>query len=756
MSMGSQNVKQVIIGRARLASIGVTIFALAIIARLIYVQYYQTFNGKLWKDRISGTRLKREEIPASRGNIYATDGSLLATSLPYYKVGFDPCAIRDSLTYYKYIGVAARQFAAYFGDAPAEVYLEKFNRAREEDDHHVPVPIRQRLVTFEERLMMREWPFFRRDTIINKKEIDRAKREGGKVPAPVRLIGGKFDVVYQRYKPFGNMALRTVGYLNAKDGNGLVGLEASFQKELAGRKGISLVKTLSHGYKMPVEDGSDVKPEPGMDIYTTLDVNFQDIAEATLRESLVANKADKGCVLIMDVQTGALKAVANLTNVKGQYVETFNHALAGRTDPGSTFKLATMMALLEDKAIRPTDIFDVGGGSIRYRTVTISDAGHRGYGKISAQQIFEKSSNVGIHLMMQKHFYKQPERYLRYLNQFRLTKPTGFQMKGETPPVIRTPSSKGWSKISLAFMAYGYEMQLTPLQMLTFYNAVANDGKWVRPMIVREIRSGADVVEEFKPYVDPNPIASASTIRQVKRMLEGVITNGTARGIGRTLTHYTIAGKTGTAQKLINGRYQPGIYYTSFIGYFPANKPRYSMLVVVDSPRGDNVDLLMGGAVAAPVFRAIADRIFAYDVTMHTPLKGQPSAPLKGEPMAGLATDMRTISAELNLPSQPDSDGWVRTESGSQWQKQLSKNRVPDLRGMTLRDALYMLENRGFSVRFQGVGKVVAQSVAAGEPLPQPRKITLTLKPSARPDSLLKQEPLPPVTPIAMGPGRRN
>ncbi|WP_234736646.1 penicillin-binding protein [Tellurirhabdus bombi] len=708
------NIKRDILNRAMIASIGLFLFAAAIIGRLVYVQFYQTYKGKPWKARIADYHIRKDTIPASRGNIYSSNGSVMATSLPYYYIGIDPRVAKDEYFESK-VDSLGLLLSRKFGEKSRQEYVDLIKSARANKRKYVMLT--RRKVTFQERLAILQWPFF-----------NRQKGSGG----------GKFDAIYQRYNPFGRMALRTVGYLNPESGRGLVGLEASFQKELAGKNGIGMVEVLSGGVKMPIEDGTDNRPEPGLDIHTTIDVNFQDMAESALKNTLESYNAEKGCVIVMEVQTGAIKAMANLSRSKNGYIENFNHGLAGRTDPGSTFKLASMLALLEEKAVRPDQVFNTGGGSVRFRGLPITDAKRGGYGALTAQQIFEKSSNVGVHLMMQSYFQRRPDLYCRYLAKFRLTEPTGFEMKGEAQPVIRNPSSKQWSKVSLAFMALGYEVQLTPLQMLTFYNAVANDGKWVRPMIVQQIRRNNEIVEDFQPYVEAEPIASARSIKQVQSMLKGVVEEGTAKK--SKSPNYKFSGKTGTAQKLINGRYQKGKYYTSFIGYFPADKPKYSCVVIVDSPQGANMDLLYGGSVAAPVFREVADRIFAYDVQMHSPIANTTKSKRNtGGAKAGFADDLRTIGSELNIDTQLAADGWVKaTGQGArvQWVSQSTKNQVPDLVGMNLRDALHLLENRGFLVRFKGVGKVVDQSVPAGSALPSPRKITLVLQQTARPDTL--------------------
>ena len=692
MSSKPTNIKQDIIARASHVYYVVVVLALGIMVRLAYVQYFQTFKGKLWRDRVAETIIKPDTLRAMRGNIYAADGSLLATSLPTYVVGLDPTQAKPEYFSQKVdsLGII---LARIYKDRSARDYTDLVRDARTRKRRYVL--LNRRRVTFEERQEMLKWPFFRSTP-------------------KVAARGGVLRPFYERYHPFGSLAERTIGNLDAKTGRGLIGLEASFQRDLAGKDAFGLVELLSGGVRKPVGSGPDMRPEPGMDLYTTIDVNYQDMAESSLRKTLEKYNAAKGCVIVMEVATGEIRAMANLTKTKKGYTENFNHALAGRTDPGSTFKLATMMALLEEKAVSLNQLVNTGGGSMRYNGLAINDAHHGGMGTLTARQVFEKSSNIGTHLLMRSYFYKRPDLYCSYLRRFHLTEPTGIHMKGEAEPVVRNPDMKGWSKVSLTAMSYGYEMQITPLQMLAFYNAVANNGLWVRPTIVRQVKLANEVIHDNVPYIAPERICSPETARQAKELLRGVVQRGTAKHIDNP--HYAIAGKTGTAQKIVNGRYKVGTYYTSFIGYFPANNPKYSMVTVVDSPEGDNINSLYAGAVAAPIFRQVADRIVAYDIRMHAPIRsGQNAANPTTGLTAGYADDLHTISTALHVQSEPSTEGWVEKTDNGRWKSRPTRpDQVPDVRGLPLRDALFLLENRGFRVSIEGHGKVKAQSVAPG------------------------------------------
>ncbi|SFD11241.1 penicillin-binding protein [Spirosoma endophyticum] len=704
------NIKQDIIQRANHVFYVVIVLAICVIVRLVSLQYFQKdLKGEYWRERVASTLIQRDTIRAMRGNIYGTEEKLLATSLPTYVVGLDPTMAKPEYFNNK-VDSLGKLLSRIYKDRSARDYEDLIRDARARKRRYVL--LNRRRVTFQERQEMLKWPFF---------------RSSPKVAAR----GGVLRPYYERYHPFDRMAERTIGNLDAKTGRGLIGLEASFQPELAGKNAVGLVEVLAGGIRKPVNDGPDMKPEPGMDLYTTINVDYQDIAESALHEALVKYKADKGCVIVMEVATGEIRAMANLTRRGDKYVENFNHALAGRTDPGSTFKLATMMALMEEKAISLNQMVATGQHSVVYNGLRITDSNGGGSGTITARQVFEKSSNIGTHLLMRTYFYSRPDLYCQYLRQFHLTEPTGIHMKGEAQPIIRNPDMRGWSKVSLTSMSYGYEMQITPLQMLTFYNAVANNGHWVRPMIVKQIRRGKEILEDNKPYVSPTLICSSETIRKAQELLRGVVDHGTARHINNP--HYGISGKTGTAQKIIGGLYQAGRYYTSFIGYFPADKPKYSVIAVVDNPhQGDNKGTLYAGAVSAPVFKAVADRIVASDIRMHAPIQPNTSQPQSSTAglLAGYADDLHTIGSALHIRNEPSTEGWVEATPSGRWKSRPTRtDQVPDVRGLSLRDALFLLENHGYKVLTEGRGKVKEQSLepGTGPDKTTGKRITLTL-----------------------------
>lgn len=707
------NEKQALIHRAYLVAGFLAVLAVLVFAKLIRVQYYETYKGNTWAYYASLNDQKLDTIEAMRGNIYASDGSLLATSLPFYKVGLDP-SVADSAYFLKNAAALADSLAACFGESTRERYLQKITAARHSKRRYVPLA--SRAVSYVQRERIETWPFFQKKM---------AK-------------GGKFDPEYHRYRPFSPMADRTVGTLNPATGHGRVGLEASFDRQLAGTDGISWVNVLPGGIKIPIGDEVNIRPEAGYDIHTTLDINFQDVAESALKKALDDFQANYGCVIVMEVATGKIRALSNLTRRgPNQFSDDKNYALTLGTDPGSTFKLATMMAILEETNINPDQVWvNTGSGRLPYRSMTIVDAHTGGFGNLTASQVFEKSSNIGTHLLMQKYFYSQPDKYLDYLQKFRLTSRTGVHMQGEAAPLIRDRSSKQWSKTSLTYMSYGYEMRLAPIQILSLYNAVANKGYWVRPMIVEQVRSSSEIVEHYQPYVDASPICSDRTTRLVRSMLEGVVQRGTAPILKQS--PYRVAGKTGTAQKIVNGQYQRSTgLRTSFVGFFPADRPRYSCFVLVDNSTGGGSDLY-AGEVAAPVFKQVADRIYAYDMGLHEPARPKSAESPSLVTWVAKSDEAEVLSSTLNLSPPFDGDApedveWIQAKTGAKGSTRwttlpVGKTEVPDLRGMPLRDALFIMENKGFRVTFKGTGKVVVQSPAPGSRVAGQKHITLSLQ----------------------------
>jgi cell division protein FtsI (penicillin-binding protein 3) len=720
------SVKKSIVTRVRLAFLGVALFSCAVAWKISRIQYQE---GAKWRALEQERRISYQPVPATRGNIYSDNESIMATSLPFYRVAWDPGVVDDALFNAK-VDSLAGCLAHFFQDRSKEEYKRKLQDAHA--GHEVRyIRLNSRQINFQEKKEFASWPIFR------------AKRKGGVI----------FEKVDKRFRPFGGLAQRTVGFVN-EDKNG-AGLEFTFQQKLAGRPGEALFERVPGGFK-PVYDGTEIKPQPGYDVKTTLDINLQDGAEDALYKALVANDAKYGCVILMEVKTGEIKAVANLGKAEdGTYKEDYNYAFAdqGRTEPGSTFKLASMAAVMEaDPSLQLDDMVDTGPGRMLIGGAVKTDS--HANGRITVQQVFEKSSNIGVARLVQEHFAGNPTRYTDYLKKFGLDKPLGFQMNGEALPYVKDPRDRSWSRTSLSTMAIGYELKLAPLQTLAFYNAVANGGVKVAPMIVRDIKQADQVVEHFDTQVLNPKVCSDATLRKLRAMLEGVVLEGTAKAIRPK--DYTIAGKTGTAWKFKNGRYTK-TYSTSFCGFFPADKPKYSCIVVIDSPSKGRI---YGGDVAAPVFRDLADKCMARDQASQRPMLARVPARRTPVPLvrAGLQQEIALVCQKIGLPGQTFATGgeeWVRASAAIDTAfvartvslrpdaSVAHPGRMPDVRGLTLRDALFLLENRGLKVQASGSGRVREQSVAPGEFAKRGLVVGLILTPTAAPTAAPLALPAP-------------
>jgi cell division protein FtsI (penicillin-binding protein 3) len=711
------SVKKSIVTRVRLAFLGVAVFSGAIAWKISHIQYKE---GAKWRALEQERRISYQAVPATRGNIFASDGkSIMATSLPFYRVAWDPGVVEEKMFRSK-VDSLAQNLSHFFGDRTTEEYKRRLTDAYNAKDPAVRyIRLNSRQINFQEKKEFASWPIFR------------AKRKGGVI----------FEKVDKRFRPFGGLAQRTVGFVN-EDKNG-AGLEFTFQQKLAGRAGEALYERVPGGMK-PVYDGSEIKPQPGYDIKTTLDINLQDGAEDALYKALVSNDAQYGCAILMEVQTGEIKAVANLGKASdGTYKEDYNYAFAdqGRTEPGSTFKLASMMALLEaHPEIQLDDIVDTGNGRMLIGGAVKTDT--HGYGRVTVQQVFEKSSNIGVAKLINEYFSGNPSAYTDYLKKFGLPKPLGFQMSGEALPYIKDPKDRTWSRTSLTTMCIGYELKIAPLQTLAFYNAVANDGVKVQPIIVKEIKQADQVLEQFEAPVLNQKICSDETLRKLRAMMEGVVVHGTARAIRPK--DYSIAGKTGTAWKFKNGHYTH-TYSTSFCGFFPADKPKYSCIVVIDSPSKGGWS---GAEVAAPVFRDIADRCMARDQASQRPMLARVPAHRTPVPLvrAGVQDEIALVCQKIGLPAQTKATGgeeWVRATRAVDTASvtrhvEVAPNttvtrtgRMPDAHGLTLRDALFLLENRGLRVQTSGTGRVREQSIAPNERVKRGTLVRLALLPTA-------------------------
>ena len=692
---------------------GVVYFCIAALATVLFVKIIllQYVERSKWEAMAEKYVYKTDEVIANRGDILADDGRLLASSVPYYTIYMDTRSSgMSSEVWSGGIDGLCTGLARYAGERSPQEWKTVLVNARKKGDRYLLV---KRKVDYETLTKIRDLPIF-----------SEGQYQGGMITTAEN----------KRILPNSDLALRTIGYLNQGTEGTEVGIEGAFEKELAGKNGLMVKQRLTGGDWIPVEEANSVDSKDGYDVVSTIDIDLQDVATTALRAQLVKNNADHGCAVLMEVATGDIRAIANLDKGDdGDYHEAYNFAVGESTEPGSTFKLASLMVAMEDGEIDTNTIVDTGNGTVKFYNKVIRDHDDQGMGKITAKQVLEKSSNVGTAKLIYEHYKDNPRRFVDRLYAMRLNQKLDLQIKGEGAPLIRYPGDKLWSGISLPMMSHGYEVQLTPLQILTFYNAVANDGRMMKPRFVTEIRHNGSVIKSFGTEVIINSIASRTTIRKAKKMLEGVVEEGTAKNLKDA--DYKIAGKTGTAQ-IANEKfgYKTGSrisYQASFVGYFPAENPLFSCIVVVSAPSNS---IYYGNVVAGPVFKEISDKV--YSTTFFMDFNDvRPDDKLLAAPDAGngYREDIREVLSDLGIKYRKTSDdSWVATrESGDTIRLasvKIEPGLVPDVRGMTLRDAMYLLENSGLRVQFSGVGRVRKQSPEHGAKIYEGSTVSLDLK----------------------------
>lgn len=700
------SMKGEIVWRIGLVYVLMIIIAGAVVFQALRVQMWE---GEKWRKQSVAVRVKDFEVAPNRGDICASDGRKLASSVPYYELRFDGSVVESGVFQQK-VDSLALCLSRFFKDESPAFYRKKLGIAKSQKKRYFL--INRRKVSFTELKEIRQFPIFRL-----------GKNRGGliEVMSSVRL------------QPHVNLATRTIGYLNeSEDGSfeGRVGLEGAFENELKGEPGRS-IKQMMSGTWVPV---TVEEPVDGNDVITTIDVDYQDIVQNALLRQLEKFEAVNGTAILMEVRTGDVKAIANLTRTaSGSYREDMNYAVGDAGEPGSVIKAATMIALLEDGYVEPQDTVDLGGtGRYQFYKNYLTDSDNKKPGKISVQHIFEISSN-GIARLVFDHYKDKPERFVNRLCGMGLDKKLGVRIKGEGEPYIKHPGDKDWSGLTLPWMSIGYELKITPLQMLAFYNAIANDGQRMRPRFVKEIRNRGEVIERIDPEEVGGRICSRSTLRKIREMLEGVVENGTGRNI-RT-DKYRIAGKTGTA-RIATGTEGYGIrkYRASFVGFFPADEPLYSCVVVVNNPSLSKG--FYANQVASPVFREIADKVYSIAYMQYGEVKTEP---VKGLPVckSGLKRDFLEIFGELDYElegvDEVEENDWVLTASAESEHvvlkpRRITNSQVPNVKGMGLRDALFVLENAGLKVGVSGAGMVQSQSINPGTEVREGSWIQIVLR----------------------------
>jgi cell division protein FtsI (penicillin-binding protein 3) len=706
------DIRKDILWRVYVCYIGIIFIGALVLAKTFYIQQVE---GKFWRGMGDSLHLKYMPINAARGSIYSEDGNILSTSIPVFDVYVDFCAeglrAKNGILFKENIDSLALRMSQVFGDKSMETYKNDLELAYKNKERYY---LLKRKISYDEMSMMRNFPLVR---------LGRNKS------------GFIYDIRDKRINPYVLLANRTIG-LSRKDSSKNVGLERTYDSLLRGETGQRLMRYASGAY-MPVE-GAEVDPINGKDIITTLDTYIQDVAEDELMQMMVGNNSEHGSVIVMEVATGKIKAIANLGKEKdGVYTENLNYGIGKATEPGSVFKLATLLCLLDDKYVTTDTKVDCEGGVKSFYGLKIKDS-HKGTGTITVKDAFARSSNVAFAKLANQYYQAQPMKWYQHLDRFRLTKLTGIDIIATSgKPTIKSPSSKSWGKTTIPYMAHGYEELVTPLHMLMLYNSVANNGKMMKPYLVNSVKENGIEIQKFVPEVLVDKICSDDAIKQAKECLRAVVdsTHGTGYKI-LTDSNYSISGKTGTAvTALDNTGYNKGnkIYQSSFIGYFPSENPKYSISVVIQNNKESKQ--YYGALVAGKVFKKVSDRIYNHFLSKPN-FKNEAILDTSVHYYFGIKTDMQSIFSGLGITyADSNPSGLWRNASLIGKNAKLSEpselntaqNIMPNLVGMGLKDALYLLENKGLTATISGKGKVISQSLFAGTIFKKGQKIILML-----------------------------
>ena len=710
-------VKKDILWRVYLSYIFIVAICLTIFGKAVYIQQFQ---GHYWRSMSDSLHQRIEEVDAERGTIYSEDGKMLSTSIPQFDVYIDFAA--DGLR--EKSGVRFRENLDSLSLCLANLFQDNTEGAY------------RKMLLYGYKTRDRAFLFRKNVTYRQYQEL--------KTFPLIRLGRNKSGFVFTnrtiRLNPYKLFAYRTIG-LDRDSGKGQkVGLEQTYDTLLKGTSGKRLVRYIAGGVSVPVDD-YQIEPENGKDIVTTLDVFIQEVTENALLKMMVNNEAEHGCAIVIETKTGKIKAMANLGRCEVKkggydsvfYAEDFNYAI-NPTEPGSTFKLATMLSLLEDKKITLESPVNLNGGLWEINGQKVLDAEKHGRMQVTAKEAFELSSNVGLAKMAYAGYARNPWAFINHLVGMHLDTLTGIDITGERRSVIHKPGSKYWSANTLPWMAFGYNIEVTPLQTATLYNAVANNGRMMRPYLLSSVKDEGEVIDERQPYVTIDKICSDQTIKDLHTCLEGVCTEGTAAQLFKN-SAYKVAGKTGTAL-VANGSkgYEDMIYQSSFAGYFPADNPQYTCVVVIKNK--PHALRFYGAEVAGPVFKEIADRL--YTTYVHPNNINYVSATVKPDSSifsyVGLKQDIKQVVNAIKLPfKENDNNGEeVGSVEGTRNQvsfaeRMIGNTSMPSLRGMGLKDVVVLCEGMGLKLKIKGKGKVSNQSISAGEAIARGQELTVEL-----------------------------
>lgn len=663
----------------------------------------QMTDGDRLQAMSDSLHIRSQELPAERGNIYTEKGALLCSALPKFDVHVDFTVIDEEL-FKDSVDYLAQQLAGLFGNHSKLYYKNQLKKAYSKKLQYWALGSN---ISYDQYQSLRDFSIF-----------NKGKYKGG-------FIAERKE---KRVNPYGMLAYRAIGLWRANART--VGMEHTYDTVLSGLNGSRVEQKMPGGW-MPVK-GSEVDPQRGRDLVTTIDLDIQGVAEHAVKSLLEKYDLQYGTCVVMEVATGKVRAMVNLgLQDDGTYWEDYNYALMP-TEPGSVFKLVTLASLFNDKYISVDDIVDVEGGKKKFGNQVMKDS-HFGDHEMTVLEAFAHSSNVAHAKLADKYYHNNPQQYIDNVKKLHLHEKTGIDLAGERSPVVKSPDSKSWNKlVTLPWMATGYSVQITPLQTCMLYNAIANNGKMVRPYLISEIREYGKTVFKNKPHVIEESVGDAETISQLQACVKEVGLTGTAKGIKSPF--YSIAGKTGTAQVADKGiRYSDGVYQGSFVGYFPADAPRYTIAVVMRTKR--KARHYYGSTIAAPVFRMIADRVFAASDGWDVPLdsfENEAREVLVAQKATGESLELVLGAMGQNAnsikASQKVQSVSVDTNSRLIAQEvKVFKGYMPNVSGMALRDAVYLLEKEGLVIHIKGKGKVRAQSVAPGTLIKRGQAIVLEL-----------------------------
>ncbi|WP_353779216.1 penicillin-binding transpeptidase domain-containing protein [Winogradskyella sp. 3972H.M.0a.05] len=651
------------------------VFVLAVVFKLMSIQFIQ---GDKYRSLAEQRTVKNVEIPANRGNVYAADGSLLATSVPKYDIRLD--ALTPSTANFEdNVKSLSDSLSRFLGKSSGH-YEREIRKARTNKNRYF---LLARNLSYTDYIRFRNFPL-----------LSLGAFKGGLI----------VEQKTKREHPMGGIAHRAIGYERFDEEGNVTraGIDGAFgEKYLRGKNGHRMKQKIGNGQWKPIRDNNEVEPQDGYDIYTTIDANIQDIAHHALLEQLEYYEADHGCVVVMETNTGEIRAISNLGRTeKGTYYEKRNYAVWESHEPGSTFKLMALAVALEDKVIDTSDVVDTQGGILSFYGNKVRDSRRGGYGKITVSKAFEVSSNTGIVKTIDKHYGKNPKKFVDGLYDMDLHEQLDLPILGEGKPIIPDPRVKNglWSGIALQWMAYGYNVKMTPLQTLTFYNAIANGGEMLRPRFLREVKEYGNVVESFDKEVINKKICSEATVKKLQQLLKNVVEKKHGTGYRLHSENFSMAGKTGTAQTeyWMKDWSENKRYVSSFAGYFPAENPKYSCIVVIHKPSVKKG--YYGADVSGPVFKKIAQKIYT-----DTPL----------------IDEVKTLAVNDNTAEKSFENYFDTAET--------FKTIMPNVKGMPTMDAMALLENMGLKVRVSGVGIVKEQSIAKGVKVKKNQTVELTI-----------------------------